>query len=65
MTQPVKGATLIGSGPDAMQTISMAGTDMSIDSGVEVCGKDGQTLPIGVGQPTIKMDSLTVGGVQL
>ena len=64
VTQPVKGATLIGSGPEAMQTISMVGNDMSLDSGVGVCGKDGQSVPVGVGQPTLKMDALTVGGVQ-
>ncbi len=65
VTAPVKGATLIGSGPEAMQTISMVGNDMSLDSGVGVCGKDGQSVPVGVGQPTLKMDALTVGGVQL
>jgi len=65
ITQPVKGATLIGNGPEAMQTISMVGNDMSLDSGVGVCGKDGQSVPVGVGQPTLKMDALTVGGVQL
>ena len=65
ITAPVKGATLIGNGPDAMQTISMVGNDMSLDSGVGVCGKDGQSVPVGVGQPTLKMDALTVGGVQL
>lgn len=65
ITTPVKGATLIGSGPEAMQTISMVGNDMSLDSGVGVCGKEGQSVPVGVGQPTLKMDALTVGGVQL
>lgn len=65
VTRPVKGATLIGSGPEAMQTISMVGNDMALDSGVGVCGKDGQSVPVGVGQPTLKMDALTVGGVQL
>lgn len=65
VTQPVKGATLIGSGPEAMQTISMVGNDMALDSGVGVCGKEGQSVPVGVGQPTLKMDALTVGGVQL
>jgi len=65
ITQPVKGATLIGNGPEAMQTISMVGNDMALDSGVGVCGKDGQSVPVGVGQPTLKMDALTVGGVQL
>ncbi len=65
ITAPVKGATLIGNGPEAMQTISMLGNDMQLDSGVGVCGKDGQSVPVGVGQPTLKMDALTVGGVQL
>ncbi len=65
VTQPVKGATLIGNGPEAMQTISMVGNDLSLDSGVGVCGKDGQSVPVGVGQPTLKMDALTVGGVSL
>lgn len=65
ITAPVKGATLIGNGPEAMQTISMVGNDMSLDSGVGVCGKEGQSVPVGVGQPTLKMDALTVGGVQL
>ena len=65
VTRPVKGATLIGSGPEAMQTISMVGNDMALDSGVGVCGKEGQSVPVGVGQPTLKMDELTVGGVQL
>ena len=65
ITRPVKGATLIGNGPEAMQTVSMVGNDMELDSGVGVCGKDGQSVPVGVGQPTLKMDALTVGGVQL
>ncbi len=65
ITRPVKGATLIGNGPEAMQTISMVGNDMALDSGVGVCGKDGQSVPVGVGQPTLKMDALTVGGVSL
>ena len=65
ITAPVKGATLIGNGPQAMQTISMLGNDLKLDSGVGVCGKDGQSVPVGVGQPTLKMDALTVGGVQL
>ena len=65
ITQPVKGATLIGNGPEAMQTISMVGNDLELDSGIGVCGKEGQSVPVGVGQPTLKMDALTVGGVQL
>ena len=65
VTQPVRGATLIGSGPEAMTRISMVGNDMKLDSGVGVCGKDGQSVPVGVGQPTLKIDALTVGGVQV
>ena len=65
ITQPVKGATLIGNGPEAMQTISMVGHDLAMDTGVGVCGKEGQSVPVGVGQPTLKMDALTVGGVQV
>ena len=62
VTTPVKGATLIGSGIEAMQQISMVGNDLKLDSGVGVCGKEGQSLPVGVGQPTLKVDNLTVGG---
>lgn len=62
ITQPIKGATLIGNGPEAMQKISMIGNDMSLDTGVGVCGKDGQSVPVGVGQPTLKVDEMTVGG---
>jgi len=58
----VKGATLIGNGPDAMTRVSMIGTDLAIDPGVGTCGKDGQGVPVGVGQPTLRMDGLTVGG---
>jgi TldD protein len=59
---PVKGATLIGSGPEALTRISMIGNDMKLDSGVGVCGKEGQSVPVGVGQPTLRIDGLTVGG---
>ena len=59
---PVKGATLIGNGPDVLTRVSMVGNDMALDPGVGTCGKDGQGVPCGVGQPTIKVDSLTVGG---
>ncbi len=62
VTRPVKGATLIGNGPEAMNRISMIGNDMSLDSGVGVCGKGGQSVPVGVGQPTLRMDAVTVGG---
>ena len=59
---PVKGATLIGSGPEALKRISMIGNDLELDSGVGVCGKEGQSLPVGVGQPTLRIDGMTVGG---
>ena len=62
VTSPVKGATLIGSGPDAMNQVSMIGNDMRLDPGVGTCGKDGQSVPVGVGQPTLRIDGLTVGG---
>jgi TldD protein len=59
---PVKGATLIGNGPDALTRVSMIGNDMRLDSGVGTCGKEGQSVPVGVGQPTLRIDGLTVGG---
>ena len=62
ITRPVKGATLIGNGPEAMSKVSMVGNDLSLDSGVGTCGKDGQSVPVGVGQPTLKIDAITVGG---
>jgi TldD protein len=62
VTTPIKGATLIGNGPDAMHKISMVGNDLSLDKGIGVCGKDGQSVPVGVGQPSLKIDELTVGG---
>ena len=64
VTRPVRGATLIGNGPEVMTRVSMVGNDLKLDSGVGVCGKDGQSVPVGVGQPTLKIDSLTVGGTQ-
>ncbi|WP_448565580.1 metalloprotease TldD [Thalassotalea ganghwensis] len=64
ITSPIKGATLIGSGPEAMKNVSMVGNDLALDAGVGVCGKDGQSVPVGVGQPTLKIDQLTVGGTQ-
>src|ERR1700756_5226995 len=59
---PVKGATLIGNGPDVLTRVSMVGNDMRLDAGVGTCGKEGQSVPVGVGQPTLKVDGLTVGG---
>jgi TldD protein len=64
ITTPVKGATLIGNGPDAMSKVTMVGNDLKLDDGVGTCGKDGQGVPVGVGQPTLRMDGLTVGGTQ-
>jgi TldD protein len=62
VTYPVKGATLIGNGPDALTRVSMIGNDLELDSGVGTCGKEGQSVPVGVGQPTLRIDGLTVGG---
>jgi TldD protein len=62
VTTPVKGATLIGNGPDVMTRVSMVGSDLRLDDGVGTCGKEGQDVPVGVGQPTLRVDSLTVGG---
>ena len=65
ITRPVKGATLIGNGPDVLTRVSMVGDDLELDSGVGTCGKEGQSVPVGVGQPTLKIDALTVGGTQV
>ena len=62
VSHPVKGATLIGNGPDVLTRVSMVGNDLELDGGVGTCGKDGQSVPVGVGQPTMRIDSLTVGG---
>ena len=62
VTYPVKGATLIGNGPDALTRVSMIGNDMALDAGVGVCGKEGQSVPVGLGQPTLRIDGITVGG---
>jgi TldD protein len=62
VTRPVKGATLIGNGPDVLTRVSMVGNDLALDDGVGTCGKEGQSVPVGVGQPTLKVDELTVGG---
>ena len=59
---PVKGATLIGNGPDALTRVKMIGNDLGLDPGVGTCGKEGQSVPVGVGQPTLRIDGLTVGG---
>ena len=62
ITTPIKGATLIGNGPDTMNQVSMVGNNLQLDSGVGTCGKEGQSVPVGVGQPTLKIDEITVGG---
>jgi len=62
LTRPVKGATLIGNGPDVLTRVSMVGNDLELDAGVGTCGKEGQSVPVGVGQPTLRVDGLTVGG---
>jgi TldD protein len=62
LSHPIKGATLIGNGPDVLTRVSMVGNDMQLDSGVGMCGKEGQSVPVGVGQPTLRIDGLTVGG---
>jgi len=61
---PLKGATLIGNGPDVLTRVAMVGNNLELDSGVGVCGKEGQGVPVGVGQPTLRIDGLTVGGTQ-
>ena len=62
VTRPVKGATLIGDGPDVLTRVSMVGNDLKLDTGIGVCGKEGQSVPVGVGQPTLRVDGITVGG---
>ena len=64
ITRPVRGATLIGNGPEVMTRVSMVGNDLALDAGIGVCGKDGQSVPVGVGQPTLKLDELVVGGTE-
>ncbi|HEX7043854.1 MAG TPA: metalloprotease TldD [Burkholderiales bacterium] len=64
VTRPVKGATLIGNGPDVLTRVTMVGNDLELDTGVGTCGKEGQSVPVGVGQPTVRIDGLTVGGTQ-
>jgi TldD protein len=62
VTRPVKGATLIGNGPEALKYVSMVGNDLALDEGIGTCGKQGQSVPVGVGMPTVKLDRMTVGG---
>ncbi len=62
LTKPVKGATLIGNGPDILKQVSMVGHDLKLDEGIGTCGKEGQTIPVGVGLPTLRVDEITVGG---
>lgn len=64
ITAPVKGATLIGNGPDVLNKVSMVGNDLKLDTGIGICGKEGQSIPVGVGQPTLKVDAITVGGTK-
>lgn len=64
ISTPIKGATLIGNGPKTMQQVSMVGNDLEFDAGIGVCGKAGQQVPVGIGQPTVKIDSITVGGTK-
>jgi TldD protein len=64
VTRPIRGATLIGNGPEVMTRVSMLGNDLELDRGVGVCGKDGQSVPVGVGQPTLKIDEVVVGGTR-
>ena len=65
VTYPVKGATLIGSGPEVLGHVSMVGNDLKLDDGVGTCGKEGQSVPVGVGQPSMRIDQLTVGGTEV
>ena len=65
ITRPVKGATLIGNGPDVLTRVTMVGNDLQLDTGVGTCGKDGQSVPVGVGQPTLKVEGFTVGGTRI
>jgi TldD protein len=62
LTRPVRGASLIGNGPEALRYVSMVGNDLQLDQGIGICGKEGQSVPVGVGIPTIKLERMTVGG---
>ena len=64
ITRPIKGATLIGNGPEVLKKVTMVGTDLKLDAGVGTCGKEGQSVPVGVGQPTLRIDGITVGGTE-
>jgi TldD protein len=64
ITEPVKGATLIGNGPEVLQKVTMVGNDLQLDPGIGTCGKDGQYVPVGVGQPTLLINELTIGGTK-
>ena len=64
VAEPIKGAMLIGNGPDAMHRVSMVGNDLALDTGIGMCGKAGQGVPVGVGQPHLRMDRMTVGGTE-
>ncbi|MBI3356680.1 MAG: metalloprotease TldD, partial [Nitrospirae bacterium] len=64
VTKSVKGATLIGNGPEILTKVSMVGHDLKLDNGIGTCGKDGQSVPVGVGLPTLKIDEITVGGTE-
>ncbi|MEC8170128.1 MAG: metallopeptidase TldD-related protein, partial [Pseudomonadota bacterium] len=65
VTTPIKGMTLIGNGPEILKKVSMVGNDLKLDDGVGTCGKDGQSVPVGVGQPSLKIDEITVGGTEI
>jgi len=64
VTTPIEGATLIGVGNETLKAISMIGNDLALDGGVAICGKNGQMVPVGVGQPTIRIDNVVVGGAE-
>ncbi len=65
ISHAIKGMTLIGNGPEVLKKVSMVGNDLKLDDGVGTCGKDGQSVPVGVGQPTLKIDDITVGGTKI